>query len=87
MPQPNYKQIETLLELHEPFKHGYSMSAERDELGVYYVYSYGTQIASYALTHGTWWINPNKYSVTTSKQQNIIRRVATRQGWREPLSV
>ena len=80
---PNYKQVEQLLTEHEPFKHGDSMSAERVQ-DVYYVYSYKTQIASYALTHGTWWINPNKYSVTTSKQQNIVRRVAMAQGYKLP---
>jgi hypothetical protein len=86
MPQPNYKQIETLLELHEPFKHGYSMRAERSTT-MYQVFSYGTLIASYEMLNNIWYVNLAKYSVTTSKQQNIIRRVATRQGWREPLSV
>lgn len=75
MAQPNYKQVETLLAAHQPFKHGHSMSAERAD-DQYYVWSYSTLIASCNITTGEWWLNETKYSRTTSKQQNIIRRVA-----------
>lgn len=86
MGTPNYKEVKELLTFKEAFKHGYSMSAERqgDE---YVVWSYRTVIARYDLLNGKWWVNPNKYSVTTSKQQNIIRQVATLDGWSEPLTV
>lgn len=86
MGTPNYKQIEELIGFKSNFKHGYSMSAERDG-DEYVIWSYRTVIARYDLLNGKWWVNPNKYSVTTSKQQNIIRRVATREGWTEPLTV
>lgn len=70
---PNYKQIEVLLAQLVPFTHGRSMSAERtaDE---YLVFSYSTIIARCDLITGKWTLNPNKYSVTTSKQQSLIRR-------------
>ena len=72
---PNYKQIEELLEDRLPFKHGRSMSADYDNQGVYRVYSYATLIATYDFVSRNWWLNETKYSVTTSKQQNILRRV------------
>lgn len=85
MAQPNYKQIrDEILPLKENFTHGHSMRGQRvgDK---YEVYSYRTLIAEYDLLNGTWWINPNKYSQTTSKQQTIIRYVASQDGWRQPL--
>ncbi len=84
MGTPNYKQVEELIGFKENFKHGYSMSAETEN-GEYVIWSYRTVIARYNFNDGKWWINPNKYSVTTSKQQNIIRRVASRDGWTQPL--
>jgi len=86
MATPNYKEIRELLSCKAPFTHGYSMSAERlgDE---YVVWSYRTIIARYDLLNGKWWIDPNKYSMTTSKQQSIVRQVATLDGWQEPLVV
>ena len=70
----NYKQVELALEVLEPFKHGNSMRAV-SENGWYKVYSYDTQIARYSVIEDTWYVNPNKYSVTTSKQQGLVRRV------------
>ncbi len=90
MATPNYKEIETLLALKENFKHGYSMSGQRvasslrDLADEYVVWSYRTVIARYNFANGEWWINENKYSVTTSKQQNIIKRVARQDGWQAP---
>jgi hypothetical protein len=86
MGQPNYTQVEELIGFRETFKHGRSMSAETKN-GEYVIWSYSTVIARYDFDAGKWWINPNKYSVTTSKQQNIIRRVASRDGWEAPLTV
>lgn len=71
---PNYKEIErVLLPNYTPFTHAHSMSAvwSGDE---YLVYSYRTLIASRNSATGETWIDPTKYSVTTSKQQNLIRR-------------
>lgn len=84
MATPTYKQIEGLLALHEPFNHSGTLTAKR-EGDEYKIWSYSTLIATYNLMDGTWWINPTKYSVTTSKQQNLIRRVAKLDGWTEPL--
>lgn len=84
MATPNYKQIETLLAEKAEFKHGYSMSAEMQG-EQYVVFSYSTAIAKYNFNTGEWWINLQKYSVTTSKQQNIIKRVARLDGWTEPV--
>ena len=41
---------------------------------VYCVYSYTTLIASYDRKTGEVWLNPRKYSNTTSRLQNIIRK-------------
>lgn len=74
MANVNYKQVEQLLAQRAPFKHGYSMRAERSG-DFYQVYSYQTLIAECDTLNNKWWLNENKYSVTTSKQQNILRRV------------
>ena len=84
MATPNYKQIAELLAIRAPFNHSGTLTAYR-EGDEYRVLSYSTLIATYNLMDGTWWINPTKYSVTTSKQQGIIRRVAKLDGWTEPL--
>jgi hypothetical protein len=75
--QDNYKTIQQKLRNREPFK-GNSMSASRD-YGVYSVWSYNTLIADYKLGklddgEPRITFNETKYSVTTSKHQNIIRR-------------
>ena len=70
----NYKEVEKALETCETFKHGESMRATR-ESGLYRVFSYHTEIARFNEIEGVWYVNPNKYSVTTSKQQNLIKRV------------
>lgn len=73
MARPNYKQIEHLLKALAPFKHGHSMHAV-STVEAYEVYSYRTLIARYEYATGDCWINPERYSVTTSKQQNLLRR-------------
>lgn len=70
----NYKEVEEALETLTPFKHGDSMSAENVS-GMYRVYSYRTEIARFNHIENVWYVNSSKYSATTSKQQNIVRRV------------
>ena len=41
---------------------------------VFIVYSYGTPIAWYVYPTNTWHIVEQKFSVTTSKHQNYVRR-------------
>lgn len=41
--------------------------------GAYVVYSYGTPVAWFSLLEG-WYVVEQKFSVTTSKHQNYIRR-------------
>jgi len=76
MNNPNYTQIEeSLIPRRIPFKHGNSMSAVLNG-DTYRIYSYSTLIATYSFEWDTWWVDPNKYSKTTSRQQALIRRVA-----------
>ncbi len=78
----NYKTIATKLANREPFKgNTLTATAEITDLGrvfTYKVYSYSTLIAlkTWDGMEGEWftWVNPNKYSVTTSRQQNLIKR-------------
>jgi SAM-dependent MidA family methyltransferase len=72
---PNYKEIEKLIAARKPFKHAHSMRAEVHD-DAYRIYSYSTLIASFDFEKCEWWMNEKKYSVTTSKQQNLIRRAA-----------
>ena len=76
----NYKTIATKLENLEPFN-GNTMTAKADKTWgrfEYKIYSYNTLIAEKVWdgSEGEWftWLNDTKYSVTTSKHQNIIRR-------------
>jgi hypothetical protein len=47
---------------------------QADRIGInYIVYSYGTPIAWHTLSFG-WYIVEQKFSVTTSKHQNTVRR-------------
>ena len=66
----NYKTIEQKLANLEPF-HGNSLSAYWNG-GGYYVESYTTVIARDMF--GTKEVSSAKYSVTTSKHQNLIKR-------------
>ena len=74
----NYKEIETRLRDTMPFR-GNSLNGFWDAInGVYVVYSYSTLIASYkpslCSSDVQYWVNPNKYSNTTTRQQNLIKR-------------
>jgi len=66
----NYKTIERKLRNLEPFK-GNSLRAFWDG-GSYLVVSYSTAIASANSTERE--VTERKYSVTTSRHQNLIRR-------------
>lgn len=77
----NYKVIENKLRNLESFN-GNSMTAKSNQTNSrfeYKIYSYNTLIAETVWdgSEGEWftWVNPNKYSVTTSRHQNIIKRV------------
>jgi hypothetical protein len=77
---PNYKQIrEELIPNRQSFKHGHSMSAYNNGKE-YLIYSYRTLIASVNLETGEVELNPNKYSVTTTKQQNLVVRALGKVG-------
>lgn len=73
MNNPNYTEVREALHHREDFTHGYSMSARRrtDE---YVVWSYNTVILRYSLTaHEVTYFDNRRYSVTTSKQQGMVR--------------
>jgi hypothetical protein len=55
-----------------PFQ-GNNLRAENNG-DIYAVYSYSTLMATYNRQTGEKWENPNRYSVTTSKQMNFVRR-------------
>lgn len=73
----NYKEIERKLAKLEPFK-GNSLTAYYDdETGKLDVYSYNTTIGQALFVNGRIvvdYFNANKYSVTTSRHQNLIRK-------------
>ena len=76
----NYKTIEKKLLNLESFS-GNTMSARAEHSRgrfEYKIYSYQTLVAvrTYDGLEGEWfdWLNPNKYSTTTSRHQNLIKR-------------
>lgn len=78
MSYANYTNISLAVAFCLPFA-GNSASGEfesDDENGggVYRVYSYGTLIAWKNDREGSFWISPTRYSKTTSRIQNIVRR-------------
>lgn len=76
MATDTYATIASKLETLTPFDNKNSMSAEWDG-DTFVVFSYRTIIAAKDRA-GLVWINPDRYSVTTSKQQGLIRRVWNR---------
>lgn len=70
MSKLNYTQIETALKNRVPFT-GNSCHAYLDG-EQYRVISYSTLVAT--SENGVGWVTPQKYSQTTSKLQNIIKR-------------
>ena len=74
MAQANYREISELLATKTPFK-GNSCHAFIDDENVYRVFSYSTQIALFQLSgEPNPWLNPSRYSVTTSRLQNLIKK-------------
>ena len=70
----NYKQVLEKLENRTSFQ-GNSMRASTGALGRYEVYSYNTLIACWSQGPlGFPWIDTKKYSVTTSRHQNLVRK-------------
>ena len=61
------------IKLREPFKtHGALWARATGDR--YEVVSYSTPIATWFQKYGTWDVNATKYSRTTSRHQNIVRR-------------
>jgi hypothetical protein len=80
---PNYKEIETdYIPSFKPFKHGHSMRAEVNKTDKEYnVYSYSTLLASINIeTNQVTFLNLNKYSSTTSRQQSMLKRALNQVG-------
>ena len=73
MTTDTYATIERKLAMLEPFDNKNSMSG-RWEGDTFVVYSYRTVIAK-ASRNSVRWLNGDRYSVTTSRQQGLIRRV------------
>lgn len=72
MSYTSYNSMESAIARRVPFE-GNSAYATLQS-GVYCVYSYQTLIASYDVASGEIFYNPRKYSNTTSRLQNIIKR-------------
>jgi hypothetical protein len=68
----SYKSIETKLANRQPFT-GNSLKGYW-EGNTYRVISYNTLIATLEEGGGPRWVSPVKYSQTTSRQQNLIKR-------------
>lgn len=78
--QDNYRTIARKLDNLESFN-GNTMRAQVEKTWgtfSYRVYSYSTLIAekTWDGSEGEWvtWVNPSRYSVTTSRHQNLIKR-------------
>lgn len=69
----NYREIPQLVRNMVPFT-GNTMSAVINSSGEYWIFSYSTPIAVIDPSKDIFKLNANKYSTTTSRQQNIIRR-------------
>lgn len=73
MAYTSYRDMEHAIRWHHDFR-GNSVHASWDDEGVYTVYSYNTPIAKANARTGGVVLNVRKYSATTSRLQNIIRR-------------
>jgi hypothetical protein len=72
MIRATYKTMPSLIANRVPFTHG-SCHAFIEDNGNYVVYSYSTLIAGITAS-GAKQLNATKYSMTTSRLQNIIRK-------------
>ena len=73
MSYTNYRQMENKVLAREEFN-GNSASAGWGSNGVYWVYSYGTPIATFDSNRLEYWVSDSYYSNTTSRLQNLVRR-------------
>jgi hypothetical protein len=74
MIRATYRTLPNLIATKTPFVHG-SCHAFIDDENTYRVFSYSTQIALFQLTgEPSPSLNETKYSMTTSRLQNIIRK-------------
>ena len=73
--QHNYGQIEHRLGALAPFTGNTLRGDWSEDRETFSVWSYGTIIAEYDAITQNAWINHKRYSVTTSRHQNIVRRV------------
>lgn len=67
----NYTEIAHKLRVKEPFE-GNTMSGSWG-IYTYTVLSYDTVIATYDSQMDKVWINPKRFSVTTSRHQNLVK--------------
>jgi hypothetical protein len=67
-----YKAEETIAGLKE-FKSNGNLKAQYDEDGTYCIYSYTTVVAK-VFKGGKVWLNPQRYSQTTSRHMGYIKR-------------
>lgn len=73
MPYTTYRDMQTALENREDFD-GNSASAFTDESGKYIIMSYNTIMAIIGTSGEVEYYNEKKYSMTTSRLQNMIKR-------------
>jgi hypothetical protein len=69
----SYPIIELRLKHGQSFR-GNSLWSRITESNTYEVYSYNTLVATKQLNTGESWVSPDKYSNTTSRGQNLIKR-------------
>lgn len=72
--QANYDQIAYRMGALLPFKGNTMSGAWSDDGETFTVWSYRTIVAEYDAATGRAWINHKRYSTTTSRHQNIVRR-------------
>lgn len=73
------------VERREPFTSG-QMRGSRGPDGGYTVWSYHEPIAGTTRDGVSWWINSTRFSMTTGKHQNVVRRALEALGV-EPIEV
>jgi hypothetical protein len=70
----NYDQITQAIANNEPFTHNGTLTGYlAEDAGLYIIESYDTVVYREHLETGNKWLNPDKYSQTTTRQQNLIK--------------
>lgn len=64
-----------LVEERKPFT-GSNCFAEINKNGQYIVYSYGYHYPLFVYNNGTWWVNKDRYSLSTTKHRNKLAPTA-----------